>query len=261
MQLLALVLLLGAGGLLAATIVTGVVAWAWGSVALSVMAAVVLGAHRVQRGRAARRARSRAPARARVSVPAAADGDATTSDSGTDRSEDGPSEGSTGSAILDAEPAEPSGAEPDGAEPDDDGAADAAGPAADGADEVGVGAQEESAEPAAAVEDGDVGGVDGVQDVEDTAAADAALGAAGEPAEEDTDAGDLLLVVGLEEDVLVEDEHPRYHLIGCAALRRETEPLPVREARELGFTPCAQCGPDAELARRHHEYRAADQPS
>lgn len=74
----------------------------------------------------------------------------------------------------------------------------------------------------------------------------------GEPAEEDTDAADLLLVCELDDEVLVVDERPRYHLLGCRWVgMRPTEVLPVRQARELGFTPCAGCGPDAELAVRH----------
>ncbi|MQA14441.1 MAG: hypothetical protein GEV09_09785 [Pseudonocardiaceae bacterium] len=75
---------------------------------------------------------------------------------------------------------------------------------------------------------------------------------AGEPAEEDTDAVDLLVVSELTDEVLVVDERPRYHSSGCRWLgSRPTEALPVQEARDLGFTPCAGCGPDAELARRH----------
>ncbi|MPZ64670.1 MAG: hypothetical protein GEU83_03840 [Pseudonocardiaceae bacterium] len=74
----------------------------------------------------------------------------------------------------------------------------------------------------------------------------------GEPAEEDTDAADLLLVCEVDDEVLVVDERPRYHLPGCRWVgTRTTEALPVRQARELGFTPCAGCGPDAELATRH----------
>lgn len=73
-----------------------------------------------------------------------------------------------------------------------------------------------------------------------------------EPGEEDTDAADLLVVYELTAEVLVVDEHPRYHLARCRwpdhAL---TERLPVREARELGFTPCDRCRPDTTLARKH----------
>jgi hypothetical protein len=70
-----------------------------------------------------------------------------------------------------------------------------------------------------------------------------------EPAEEDTDAADALVVSELTNKVLVLDERPRYHLAGCDWVGdRPTIPLPVNEARQLGFTPCAVCTPDARLA-------------
>lgn len=72
-----------------------------------------------------------------------------------------------------------------------------------------------------------------------------------EPAEEDTDAADLLLICELDDEVAVVDERPRYHLRVCRWVgTRPTEVLTVREARDLGFTPCAGCGPDAEIAAR-----------
>lgn len=75
-------------------------------------------------------------------------------------------------------------------------------------------------------------------------------------AEEDTDAADLLVVYELTEEVLVVDEQPRYHLPHCRWPNLErAERLPVREARELGFTPCGRCRPDKALARKH---RTAD---
>jgi len=78
-----------------------------------------------------------------------------------------------------------------------------------------------------------------------------------EPVEEETDAADLLVVCELEDEVLVVDEHPRYHLAGCGWLEsRAVEPLPASEARSLGFTPCARCGPDAELADRRRRSRS-----
>ncbi|HVE97332.1 MAG TPA: hypothetical protein VNA67_10155 [Pseudonocardiaceae bacterium] len=81
---------------------------------------------------------------------------------------------------------------------------------------------------------------------------DIEAGEEGEPGEEDTDAADLLVVYELNDEVLVVDEHPRYHLARCTWPDRERgERLPVREARELGFTPCDRCRPDAALARRH----------
>lgn len=78
-----------------------------------------------------------------------------------------------------------------------------------------------------------------------------------EPGEEDTDAADLLVVYDLTEEVLVVDEHPRYHLARCRCPdHARVERLPVREARELGFTPCDRCRPDTTLARKHRAARA-----
>lgn len=72
------------------------------------------------------------------------------------------------------------------------------------------------------------------------------------PGEEETDAADLLIVSELDVEVVVVDEYPRYHLTDCGWLAdRDTIPIEVAEARELGFTPCARCGPDAILAAAH----------
>ena len=74
---------------------------------------------------------------------------------------------------------------------------------------------------------------------------------AGEPPVEEVGVTDLLLVVDLEDEVLVVDEHPRYHVEGCRHLTgRETIPIPLDEARTDGFTPCGTCRPDATLAER-----------
>ncbi|MFD9741719.1 hypothetical protein [Umezawaea sp. NPDC059074] len=79
-----------------------------------------------------------------------------------------------------------------------------------------------------------------------------------EPVEEDTDAADLLIVTDLTAEVRVLDERPRYHLAACPWLaKRPTLALPVAEARQLGFTPCAVCRPDNTLADQH---RAATRP-
>lgn len=79
-----------------------------------------------------------------------------------------------------------------------------------------------------------------------------------EPGEEDTDAADLLLVYELSDEVLVVDEHPRYHVPHCRWPDPDrAERLPVREARELGFTPCARCRPDTTLAHKHRAARNA----
>jgi hypothetical protein len=79
-----------------------------------------------------------------------------------------------------------------------------------------------------------------------------------DPPVEDVEVTDLLLVVDLKDEVLVIDEHPRYHLAGCVHLAgRTTIPLPVDEARTDGFTPCAVCEPDRNLAERARARKAA----
>jgi hypothetical protein len=88
-------------------------------------------------------------------------------------------------------------------------------------------------------------------------AASGASSRAGEPPIEDVEVTDLLLVVDLRDEVLVVDEHPRYHLGGCRGLAgRETIPLPLDEARTDGFTPCGWCQPDRTLAERERGRRA-----
>lgn len=78
------------------------------------------------------------------------------------------------------------------------------------------------------------------------------LGPDGAPPEEPRDADAAALVAGLDDEVLVVDELPRYHLAGCRSLGESPViPLPAREAVELGFTPCAWCTPDRALSARH----------
>jgi hypothetical protein len=78
------------------------------------------------------------------------------------------------------------------------------------------------------------------------------LGPDGAPPEEPRDADAAALVAGLDDEVFVVDELPRYHLGGCRSLGASPLiPLPAREAVELGFTPCAWCVPDRTLAARH----------
>jgi hypothetical protein len=77
-----------------------------------------------------------------------------------------------------------------------------------------------------------------------------------DPPVEEVEVTDLLLVVDLEDEVLVIDEHPRYHLAGCVHVAgRTTIPLPLDEARTDGFTPCAVCAPDSTLAERARRRR------
>ncbi|GEL20947.1 hypothetical protein [Pseudonocardia asaccharolytica] len=78
------------------------------------------------------------------------------------------------------------------------------------------------------------------------------LGPGGEPPEEPRNADAAALVAELEDEVVVVDELPRYHLAGCRSLPgKPIIPLPVREAVELGFTPCGWCTPDRVLSGRH----------
>ncbi|MGY1803918.1 hypothetical protein ACI78T_11625 [Blastococcus sp. SYSU D00922] len=80
----------------------------------------------------------------------------------------------------------------------------------------------------------------------------------GDPSVEEVEVTDLLIVVDLKDEVLVVDEHPRYHLPGCRYLSGHTPiPLPLDEARTDGFTPCAVCAPDRNLAQRAREKKSA----
>jgi hypothetical protein len=81
----------------------------------------------------------------------------------------------------------------------------------------------------------------------------------GDPPAEDVEVTDLLLVVDLKDEVLVIDEHPRYHLAGCTHVRgRTTIALPHDEARADGFTPCGVCEPDHSLAEQVRARKAAE---
>ncbi|GIG90022.1 hypothetical protein [Plantactinospora endophytica] len=71
---------------------------------------------------------------------------------------------------------------------------------------------------------------------------------ADEPAPQPVSEADAALVAALLDDVYVVDGRPRYHLPDCPHLSgRESEPIPVSEAVELGFTPCGRCEPDTAL--------------
>lgn len=81
-----------------------------------------------------------------------------------------------------------------------------------------------------------------------------------EPDEENTEVADLLVISELQVEVRVIDEHPRYHLSQCRWLDgRPTLALAMKEARELGFTPCAVCTPDAMVAARYRGSHIAGQ--
>lgn len=69
-----------------------------------------------------------------------------------------------------------------------------------------------------------------------------------EPAAQVVAVADAARVARMSAPVLVIDGRPRYHIAGCVhLLGRESEPLPVSEAVELGFTPCSLCEPDSAL--------------
>jgi len=69
-----------------------------------------------------------------------------------------------------------------------------------------------------------------------------------EPDEEVVSLLDVGRVALRSDEVLVVDGRPRYHRPDCSSLAgRETVPLPVSEAFETGFTPCARCSPAAHL--------------
>lgn len=88
---------------------------------------------------------------------------------------------------------------------------------------------------------GDAGGDGGAVGPADDDPAD-------EPPAQHISALDAARVARLDADVLVIDGRPRYHLPGCVhLLGRESEPLPVGEAVELGFSPCSLCEPDTTL--------------
>ncbi len=98
--------------------------------------------------------------------------------------------------------------------------------------------------------DGAVPAADSSHEWADFEALEAAEAMAGsdEPDEEVVSPADAQRVAGRDDDVLVVDGRPRYHLELCAALGDdETVPLPVSEAREAGFTPCARCRPDSHI--------------
>nr|WP_238425710.1 hypothetical protein [Micromonospora parastrephiae] len=69
-----------------------------------------------------------------------------------------------------------------------------------------------------------------------------------EPAAQPVTPAEAARVARLPDPVEVVDGRPRYHLARCPHLvGRVAETLPVAEAVELGFTPCARCTPATVL--------------
>jgi hypothetical protein len=65
-----------------------------------------------------------------------------------------------------------------------------------------------------------------------------------EPLPQSVQPADAVRVARMDAEVLVVDGRPRYHLADCPhLLGRLTEPIPVNEAVELGFSPCGLCRP------------------
>ncbi|NJC69804.1 hypothetical protein HC031_08730 [Planosporangium thailandense] len=119
----------------------------------------------------------------------------------------------------------------------------------------------------------DVGGPNGVSPAADRAGLDGLGGLAGvgdvddpgdlgdsddeeppdEPVAQPLAGSEAERLAGLDDAVVVIDGRPRYHLPGCVhLLMRESERLPVREAVELGFTPCGLCEPATALLADDH---------
>lgn len=77
---------------------------------------------------------------------------------------------------------------------------------------------------------------------------DPAVAAVDEPAAQQITAAEAARVARLLDAVEVVDGRPRYHLDGCPHLIGwQPETLPVAEAVDLGFTPCAHCAPATAL--------------
>jgi hypothetical protein len=69
-----------------------------------------------------------------------------------------------------------------------------------------------------------------------------------EPAAQYVAPADAARLARMLAEVRVVDGRPRYHLSGCPQLQgRHSVPMPVREAVELGFTPCGRCEPNTAL--------------
>jgi hypothetical protein len=67
---------------------------------------------------------------------------------------------------------------------------------------------------------------------------------ADEPSEQIVSGEAAARVARLRAEVVVVDDRPRYHVSECLhLLGRQGQPLSVREATRLGFTPCSLCEP------------------
>jgi hypothetical protein len=248
--LAAALLVLVALGLFVGGIVTGLTAMYWACVAVSAVAAVLLVLARRQLSRPAA-VRTRSAVREEAHREFDAPGPAAREPART--------------SVLPAQPvgepvehrAEPAGrwAEPEkhGYEPAENGYEPASEP--DEQAEESRAAPPRHASPAADVARG--GATAAGASSRHAGGAAAGGGAEDDPPVEEVEVTDLLLVVDLHDDVVVVDEHPRYHLPDCRFLAGRTGiPLPMDEARTDGFTPCGLCSPDRHMAEAERARRA-----
>ncbi|WP_328617619.1 hypothetical protein OHS18_16230 [Amycolatopsis sp. NBC_00355] len=227
MLYIVLVLVLAALGLLVTALITASSLWAWVSIGLSVLAGVMLVADWLRRRR---RAAAPTVERAEPVEPAEPSEPAADTKPG-----------------LFTEPEKPA---ENPAEEEQTVLIPAAGELGDPADTPEPDVVEEPAEKPAEEPSGASAASAasaGSAAKEEPAPADDA-----EPGEESTSAADIALLADLDDEVFVVDEHPRYHLRVCAWVGiRDTIPIGIGEARQLGFTPCARCGPDETLVAAH----------
>jgi hypothetical protein len=255
--LVAAFLLLVAVGLLAGGLAQGSAALQWGSFAASALAAVTLGAGELRRRRADPADDPAGPVPAEASPAPAGAGRPLITGQHT----------GLGGLAAPAEPAGPGAAHLRVAAPpttalppvDDEFQPAAAEPAEVPQSATRVHAGRPVA-PASAVSTGPTTGAHAAAVNGPATGAHAAVPVAavdGEPPVEVVEVTDLLLVLDLTDEVLVVDEHPRYHLAGCPHLAGvDTIRLPMDEARTDGFTPCGTCAPDHNLALRERTRRA-----
>jgi hypothetical protein len=233
--LLAALLLLVAVGLLAGGLAQGSATLQWGSFAASALAALVLAVGELRRRRAAAAGDdvpARAAAQPEVAALAAAPAGARDPASAA-----APAFGGTATTPPTPPPSTAPPAAPE----------TAGQPAVQPAEPIVA----EPVRPASGHRAGSAGPATGGHAVAPL------LGPDGQPPVEEVEVTDLLLVLDLTDEVLVVDEHPRYHLAGCPHLNGvETLPLPMDEARTDGFTPCGTCAPDRNLAERERTRRA-----
>ena len=183
-------------------------------------------------------------------TPSSGDSSPTVTEVGAARSSSGPPSGDTGDAPAASEAASgTAGADTAEEAADEKPAADEAADATAVVDAKGSTAESSAPAQEKAADDAPGTGIGGA-----TGAAESANGVAadGEPPEESRDPAAAAVVAGLEAEVLVIDEQPRYHVSGCRSLvGKPLIPLPAREAVDLGFTPCGWCNPDRTLATQH----------